>query len=168
MARLIQQKSTYRAAGSGFGLVATATDVSCIFGSATKTVKVLRCIITGIQTTSGLINVFVIKRSTANTLGTSTALTAVPLDSTSPAATATNILTYTANPTTGTTVGTIDIARVYFAASTSTSDRCVFDFTNTDGQPVTLIGTAQGLCINLNSITVTGGNMTVVWEWTEE
>lgn len=161
--------TTYSAAMANVASAATATDIFTIFGSGTKTIKVHRIFISGTQTTAGEINFLLIKRSTANTAGTSAAATLVPNDSTNAAATAT-ILSYTANPTLGTTVGSIRTAKLFAPAVGSVVSAAIF--TETFGQdfvqPIVLRGTAQGLCVNLNSTTIAGGSFNFAIEWTEE
>jgi hypothetical protein len=146
---------------------ASATDVAVIGGSASKTINVTKVIIGGTQTTAGLVDVLLIKRSTADTGGTSAGATAVPYDSTDAAATAT-VLAYTANPTTGTTVGAVRRAFVPVDATTSIiNPTTVFDF-GASGKPIKLRGTAQQLAVNLNGVTVTGGSLDISFEWYED
>jgi len=146
---------------------ASATDIAILPGSASKTILVTRVFVSGTQTTAGLVDVHLVKRSTANTGGTSAAMTAVPHDSTNSAATAAP-LSYTANPTTGTAVGTVRRARIPVDAPASVvgSVLQVFDFGD-NGQPIVLRGIAEGLAVNLNATTVTGGSFNVTFEWQE-
>jgi hypothetical protein len=159
-------QNTYSTAFS-VAAAATATDIATITGSATKTVLVQRVIITGIQTTAGLAEVLLIKRSTADTGGTSTGQTAVPHDSLDAAATAT-VLAYTANPgALGTAVGTFRRAYAPIGGATSVVNPIVvFDFGD-KGQALTLRGIAQQLAVNLNGVTLTGGTFDIVIEWYE-
>jgi hypothetical protein len=148
---------------------ATATDVVTITGSATKTVRVTLIRVSGLATTAITTPVLLIKRSAANTGGTSAALTAVPHDSNNAAATATG-LSYTANPTgLGAAVGTMRQDRLTFAVTASTADApLVWDFGARPSQAVVLRGTTQVLAVNLNSTTITGGSISIDIEWTEE
>ena len=57
---------------------ATPTDIAILPGSASKTILVTKVIVSGTKTTAGLVDVLLIKRSTANSGGTSAAMTAVP------------------------------------------------------------------------------------------
>lgn len=146
---------------------ATPTDIAILPGSASKTILVTRVIVSGTKTTAGLVDVLLIKRSTANSGGTSAAMTAVPYDSTNLAASAAP-LSYTANPTPGTAVGTVARAHVPIDAPASVvgNVREVFDF-GANGQPIVLRGVAEGLAVNLNSVTQTGGSFAVTFEWQE-
>jgi hypothetical protein len=163
-------KATYSATSAiAFASAATATDIFTITGSASKTIRVLRIGFSATQTTAAAVNVLVIKRSTADTGGTSAAATAVPMDSSDAAASAT-VLNYTANPTPGTSVGTVRAVRAFIptTALASASQYYEFDFGQLAEKAVVLRGTTQVLALNLNSVTVTGGAWTCWVEWTEE
>lgn len=145
----------------------TATDIAILPGNATNTVYVTKVTISGIQTTAGLVDLLLVKRSAANTGGTSAAITSVPMDA-SDAAAVSLPLSYTANPTPGAAVGSIDRAYIN-AAPLATGVVPVtreFNF-GAIGKPVILSGVAQGLAVNLNGVTVTGGTFTIVFEWME-
>lgn len=109
----------YMAATARFTPANNTTDLFCLGGSNSRTIRVLRLILSGTQTTGGNVaTVSLIKRSAANT-GSSVAATAVPLDSASPAATA-QIHHYTTNPSAlGTAVGTIWNGQVLIPAPAS-------------------------------------------------
>lgn len=161
---------TYRAstAAGGIALVASATDVAILPGNATNTVYVTKIIISGVETTAGQVLVNVIKRSAANTAGSSAAMTAVPLDSADAAASSAP-LSYTGNPTPGATVGIVDSSYVPFAPAATGTSLCTYTFNFGErGKGVKLSGTAQGLAVNMNGVTVTGGNAVVTFEWREE
>jgi hypothetical protein len=153
-------------ASANVAAAAAATDIFTITGSATTTVYVTQVIVSGIQTTAGLSDVQLIVRSTADTGGTSGAATAVPHDSTDAAATAT-VLAYTANPTTGTPVGTFRRGYVPVAGATSVVNPLViFDF-GKRGRPLTLRGITQVLAVNLGGATLAGGTFDISIEWYE-
>lgn len=164
-------KQTFTASSAAFSTVATPTDVFAITGTASKTVKITKMWISGVQTTAGVITTLMIKRSTANSGGTSASVTAVAHDSNNSSATAT-VLQYTANPTTGTTVGNVWSGKhsVPAAATAGIGGFCgvLVDFVELYGQPVVLRGTSQVLAINLNSVTLTGGSIHCGVTWTEE
>jgi len=169
-----QSKATYSATSGAFTPPATPTDMSCIFGSASKTIRVLSCVVSGTQTTAGINMFFLVKRSTANTGGTSSTLTQVPLDANSAAGTATNVLSYTANPTLGSTVGNVRAERILCPALASVVapvgiDLLGFSQNSLIDQPVTLRGSTQGLCVNFNGAALPAGlSMAVEWVWIEE
>lgn len=161
-------KATYSATGLGFLSAALATDIFTITGSGTKTIKILRLEMSATAAAGGSFNALLIKRSTADTGGTSTTLTSVPHDSTASAATAT-VRSYTANPTVGTSVGTIRTTKLFVSgASTTASVDQEWLFGTRPGQAVTLRGTGEVLAVNLNATTLTSGNFDVDIEWTEE
>lgn len=162
-------KTSYSASVVGLVSVATATDIFTITGSATKTIRITRLEFSGTTTSgSGLgVNLSLIKRSTANSAGTSSASTVVPHDSSNAAATAT-VLSYTANPTLGTTVGAVRTERYGFVTSGGSVTPLVWNFGDRPSQSIVLRGTSQVLAINLNSTSVTGPSISVSVEWTEE
>lgn len=174
-----QSKQTYSASGS-FTPVATPTDLVTIYGSATKTIRVLSMQIGTVNTAAGSQIFHLIKRSAVNTTGTFVAGTAVPHDSTNGAATAT-VGHYTANPGgLGAAVGTLNIKKVASTVVTPTSFAGVREESQVEmlpkaaeghflHQPVTLIGVAQGLAINFNGVALVAGQIHT-WSitWTEE
>jgi hypothetical protein len=158
------QKRTYSAA---FSIVpaASATDVVEIIGSASTTVEISRITIGGVQTTAGQVLVNLIRRSTANSSGSSTNPTRVPHQSTDAAATAA-IKAYTANPTTGTLVGNVRSRRLPIGAAASFIPATVYEF-GENAKPLFLAGTSQTLCINLAGATVAGAILDIEIEFTE-
>jgi hypothetical protein len=145
---------------------ATATDIFQLIGSASTNVQVTRITITGIQTTGGQALILLQKRSTANSGGTSTAPTLIPHISTDTAATAVGAV-YTANPTTGTSVGNIRTLYVPIPAATGTAQPVIIDFAE-KGKPIVLTGVTQAIAINLNGVTLTGATLAISVEFTEE
>lgn len=148
-------------------VAAAATDIAILPGNATNTVYVTKVTISGIQTTGGVSDVQLIKRSTANTVGTSAAMTPIPHDANDAAAVSAP-LSYTANPTPGSAVGTVRRAYLPFSGATATTNDIVeFNF-GALGRPIILRGIAQGLAINLGGATLTGGILDVCYEWFEQ
>jgi hypothetical protein len=160
-------KTSYSAAITGLVAASTATDIFTITGSASKIVRITRVEISGTQTTGGIVPIILIRRSTANTAGTSTAPAKVTHDTTNPTATAT-VLAYTANPTVGTLVGPIRSLRAFVSGTTVANNIIVEDFGIRPSQAIVLRGTAEVLAVNLNSTTVTGSLFNISIEWTEE
>lgn len=157
---------TYTSVTNGVVPAATATDLVTIYGSATKTINILNIYVTGVQTTAGQIQILLIKRSTANTVGTSTAQTRIPYDSNDVASTAT-VLAYTANPTLGTAIGNVRGDRAFLPGAASAGDAQGLAWSFVNGKPMILRGIAQGVCINLAGATLAGGSLNVTIEWTE-
>lgn len=163
------QKATYAASINGLALASSATDIFTIKGSATKTVRIRKLRISGIKTTAGAQVIFqLIKRSAANTGGTSTAPALVPYDSASAAATAV-IAAYTANPSgLGTAVGTLAVDSVYIPLATENAAPLSYNFGDGPSSTIVLRGTSQFLALNLNGVTVGGGALDIWVELTEE
>ena len=162
------EPQTYSAGASAFVPAATATDVFLISGSATKVIRIHKINVSGTTTSGSPIKctINLIKRSTANTGGTSVVSTNVPHDTSNAAASAV-ARSYTVNPTVGTQVGIVRSVTNSFQAAGLTVGSIDFDFNNDGGQPVILRGVAENLAVNLNSTTITGGVISVSVEWSE-
>jgi len=161
------QKASYRAAIAWAPPAAAATDILVIGGSATKTVRVTHVSIACTATAAIAADVIFIKRSAADTAGTSTAATLVPLDSSDAAATNT-VLAYTANPTINGTVGNVSMDKASITTTTGAPQLYFEDFGIRNTRSVVLRGTAQQLAINLNGQTIAGLACDAETEWTEE
>lgn len=162
-------KQTYTASALNIAPASSPTDVFTITGSATKTVRVMLLSFSATQTTAGLAAVQLIKRSTANSSGTSATATAVPNDSTNAAGTAV-VRSYTANPTLGTTVGSVAVRKIFIpgVASVGNEPEQYLYNAGRPSQSIVLRGTGEVLSINLNGVTLTGGSCSYYIEWTEE
>lgn len=136
-------KATYSATVTGLVAVATPTDIFTITGSGTKTVRILRVSWSVTASLGTVFDLVLLKRSTANSAGTSTTRTSVPHDSINAAATAT-VRAYTANPTLGILAGNIDSVKTIAttASPTNPSKSLVIREFNGMGQPIVLRGTA--------------------------
>lgn len=164
---------TYSAGITNLSIAAAPSDVFTITGSAGKTIRVNKIIASGIATSDANVLLQLIKRSSANSGGTSTTLTAVPHDVSNGVATAT-VRAYTANPTVGAVVGTLRTGRVAIgsaspsSASPTASKQVEVFSASSRGQAIVLRGTAEVLAVNMNASTLTGGSMSFAIEWTEE
>jgi hypothetical protein len=167
--RLLDGKGDAYAASATFAMPASATDVFTISGSATKLVKIRRLRFYLTATSGSNATLKIIKRTTANSGGTSATPTIVKFDTNCPAATAV-ARNYTANPTgLGTSAGDLINTGIYVSGGgTVGSDPFeLFDFIGAI-QPITLRGTAESLCINMNGVTFAGNSARVFVVWTEE
>ena len=165
---LSNRAATYRAVITGITTASTPTDIFRISGSATKTVYVKSISVDGVKTTSGTLLVNLFKRSTANSDGTTVAITEHPLDSTSAAATAVAV-GITANMTVGTGV-IVGSQRVAWLSNTAavTPRAAKWEWGEWGpGSFAVLRGVAQGLAISLDGVTQTGGSANVEVEWME-
>lgn len=166
------RRATYSAGFVALTPAASATDFFTLTGSASKTIWVHGAGCSGASTAAALPVVQVVKRSTANSAGTSVNLTEVPHDSLSSAASAT-ALSYTANPTTGTLVGVVRTFRMATDAAASTATPTAptpvgFRFGEVWTQPIVLRGTAQVLAFNANGASFAAGTTLSCWvEWSE-
>lgn len=171
-------KASYMAASAFTTPVASTTDLFEIYGSGTKTIKVQRIELAyyGTGGAAALDECFLLRRSTANTSGTSTTLTNIKMDTNNSAGTAV-CKAYTANPTTGTLVGTLATMSFNgqqpvtqsFAIVSPTTRMVMFDASLTN-QPIVLRGTSEGVVINFAGVKPqnTNAKLAVVFHWTEE
>ena len=150
-----------------FTTAASATDIFNFKGSSTKTIYIRKIIWKQASvSTGGSFSVYLLKRSTANSGGTSSALTAVPLDSNFSSATASGVY-YTANPTTGTSLGGIAHVSLYINSAAPGYAYTLFDSTK-GGAPIVLRGTSESVSVNYNGVTDPFGTSAVVdIEWSE-
>ena len=161
----MRHRVTYRASSGSFTPAASATDIFTIVGVASKTIMITKIIFSATQTIGSTFNVSLIKRSTANTSGTATAMTAVPLDA-SDAAAGSTVQYYTANPTLGTTIGSVETVPIFCSTTATQPEKYEFDF-GLKGKPIILNSASQALSLNFGGVTMTGGACFVTIEWTE-
>lgn len=165
--------ASFMAMGYGIVPVASATDVACITGSATRVTRVQAVRVSGTAGTLVTLPVLLNKHTVANTGGTAATTTALPvpvkLDSNSAAATATTTA-YTANPTIDSSAAQIDAMVTSFNTTSAlvNGSQAFFDF---KGRPFAsapvLRGVAQQVCVNLGGISVSSGLLAVSFYWTE-
>jgi hypothetical protein len=160
-------KATYHL--SGFVTPGAApTDVINLQGSGTKTIRILHIQIYPVATAAGTVDIQLVRRSTANSGGTSSAPAIGKNDSSDAAATLAQLV-YTANPTsTGTTVANLGACRTSVITSGALAP-CVFDYTTRNDKGLRLSGTSEFLSINGNGATLlTGETWAYDIEWSEE
>ena len=169
--------STYSVMSIGIVPAAAPTDVFCLTGSATRTLRVKQVRVAGTAATAINITTYLMKHSVANTGGTAAATEATglasitPMDSSFAAATGTAVA-YTANPT-------IDATRVFLSAIThllpvtttavsAPAATWLFD-PPSSFSPVVLRGVAQQLCVGYNAVTTpSSGVVSVNMIFTEQ
>lgn len=162
------EPQSYSASAAAFTVATNATDIFLISGSASKTIRIHKIDVTGTTTSGSAIKITInlIKRSTANTGGTSVISTIVPHDSNNSAATAV-ARHYTANPTLGTSVGIVRSVSTSFQGAGLTDTALTWDFSDDGGQPIILRGTSENLAVNFNATSVVGSVISVSCEWSE-
>jgi hypothetical protein len=164
-----EKRATYSAAISQLAVASGATDYFCVSGSASHTVILKRIRYSGIGSSTTQIPMVLVRRSSADTGGTSTTLTDVTHDTTNAAATAV-VQAYTANPTLGTLVGNIR-AISYTVVATGSNGLSIdireLTFGLEEDQGIVLRGTAEQACLNFNSTAVSGVKMDIAAEWRE-
>jgi hypothetical protein len=164
-------RATFRYVAQDITPVATATDVLVISGSATKIIRVTKVEIVGTATTASIYDHYIIKRTVANTAGTSTNVTAAQADSADDAQTATLKL-YTANPSALGTGIAIEAHKTYLSASATPGAAALpssYEFGVRNDKAIVLRGTSESLAINFNGQAVpTGASLYLGIEWTED
>jgi len=162
------QYSTYRAGIAALAPAAATTDFFTITGAANKVIRVRKLHCDGVSTAAAANVIQVLKRSTADTAGTSTAPAAVPLNAAIGVAAGATLAAYTANPTLGTIVTGIVATAVLVtipAASATFETGVTFDFSN---QFVFLNTAAQQLALNGVATSFSAGtSLNCDVEWSE-
>jgi len=152
-------------------MAANATDLVQIIGSATKIIKIQHIQITADATAAAAVDLYILKRTAANTGGTAVAITGIAHDSKDPAYTAT-VQYYTANPS---ALGAGQIIRLqsYALPVAGTTGYpftpAVWNFGNRPSRCPTLRGVGESLVVNWGGQAINSG--LAVWmdiEWTEE
>jgi len=167
----LSPRDTYRASTTAvFAAAAGTAPFFALYGSATKTIKVKKVVISGLTLTAvAYLNLNIAKYSTAISAGTATALTAVPLDSNDAASTVSLVNVYTAAPTAGTKVGDLttrrNLGQATTAAAAGIPEEIIFDFNDF---PVVLRGTAQGIAAYFTGAPASAVSMALTVVWTEE
>ncbi|KMO85850.1 hypothetical protein AB840_11295 [Megasphaera cerevisiae DSM 20462] len=146
---------TYGVSGVALTPDATPTDVVTVYASAAKSVKVKKVIVSGVATTAGTMNVSLVKRTAANTGGTSTSPSIGQFDSADSAATAT-VKVYSAKPT-SVGAGVAIASKALNFGVAGAAGIVEFDFTTRNDKALYLRGAAQGMAINLNGGAVPSG-----------
>lgn len=170
-------KRTYRSCNNAaWAFTAALTPIWEMVGSASKTVRIQRIVLSGITLTAvAYHHVNLVKNSTASSGGTKLGTAnnvAVPVDSGNAAATATNAC-YTAGPTAGTAVGFVGVKRVLAQATTAAAagiphPDVEFDFRNKgSADELVLRGVAQTVHLAYEPVPASNISQAIMVEWTE-
>jgi hypothetical protein len=159
---------TYSAASTALAQITTPGAFFVLQGSATKTIRLLRCHVSGTASAGITLDITLAKWSAAPSGGTlGTAPTIAPHDSTNAAATAV-ASTYTVGPTAGTLVGVMRTTKLYCNVPTAINGPDIeWEFGVRPGQAGVLRGTTQYFAILTNVIPGAGGSFDVYMEFTE-
>jgi hypothetical protein len=164
-------RATFRYVAQDITPVATATDVLVLSGSATKVIRVTKVEVVGTATTASIYDHYIVKRTTANTGGTSTNVTAAKSDSADDAQTAALAL-YTANPSAVGTGIAVEAHKTYLSASATPGAAALpssYEFGVRNDKAIVLRGTSESLAINFNGQAVpAGASLYLSFEWTED
>jgi hypothetical protein len=166
-----KQRATYLYRADDISPVATPTDIITLTGSANKKIRITKIGIAGAATAAALADMYVIKRLTANTGGTSTNPTATKYDTNDPTPSGV-ISLYTANPASLGTAANLECAKLYLPASATPAVEPTHyerEYGIAEAQCPALRGVAESLCINFNGAALAAGSSFYFYiEWTEE
>jgi hypothetical protein len=150
--------------GVSFGEYAATGERACLWGSATKIVRLKRFSINAFSATPDTSVYKLTRRSTVDTGGSPSTLALVQFDTTDPPPTAT-FQYYGSAPTVGTLAGDVMNFPIYASGAAQLAE---FKFGAVDrgSKSVILRSTTEGIC--LFGLTNSGNTIYVSWEWTEE
>lgn len=172
------QQLTYTAGFIGLVPAASATDVICLSGSATKTIALTRVQLSGSAGTLVSLPITMVRRAALNTGGTPASTTANPANTIAKHdtldATATAVpVSYTANPTltdgSPTYLRSQSLTLPVTSAGTSIApiDWKFAELQSTGEKMILLRGLAQQICLNLNAVSVSSGVLNGSLSWIE-
>jgi hypothetical protein len=157
---------TYSACVVGQIPVTTAGDCF-VLNWVSKVIRLRRIQVTGTATTAITLDVTLVRRSTADSAGTSSTPTIVPHDSANPAATAT-VKAYTVAPTAGTLVGIICAEKLLLPVSAASGGESQVEWIFGERPAQSPLLRATGLFAVTISAIPAGGSMTISCEWSED
>jgi hypothetical protein len=133
-----------------------------------KVIRLRRIQITGVATTAITLDVTLVKRSTVDTVGTSTTPTVVAHDSNNQGANTALVKAYTVAPTAGTLVGVICAEKLLLPVSAASGGESQVEwiFGNRPAQSP-LLRTTGLFAVTISAIP-SGGSMTISFEWSED
>jgi hypothetical protein len=159
---------TYGAGAVGVSPAAMPTDLIVLTGSATKTIRIKRIIVSGVATTAGTMDVVLIKRTAVNTGGTATNPSIMQFDTFLDALPTAVVSQYSVNPTALGAGVVIANSKLNMGVAGAASN-VVIDFASRNDKALILRGVAQGLAINLNGAAVpAGGTIGYSIQWEED
>lgn len=163
-------KATYSVVVPDATPYATATDFFTLVGSASKTIRITRVEIEGDATAAALADIYLYKRTAADTGGTASQPAIAQHDSGDAAPSAVANL-YSVVPTGLGAGNLVKAGRLYLpAAGTPTFPNTkIFDFSARSEKALVLRGVAQALAINWGGAAVPAGtSLYISVSWTEE
>ena len=162
---------TYSYRAADFTPAATATDVLALVGAAGKCIRITKIGISGSATAAALLDIYITKRTTSNTGGTSSNPVATKYDSLDGTPSGTLVL-YTANAS-GLGTGTgLEGDKIYLPAQATPASEpthWMVDYTGIEAKCPILRNASESISINLAGATLpTGTSLYLYFEWTEE
>jgi hypothetical protein len=163
----------YTAMTSGFAAYATPTDMTCLPGSATKTVYPVQLFAALHSTSASVFSFYFVKRSTADSGGTPTTPTVAQMDSANAAPTTAPVF-YGSAPALGTSAGTTFYFEASGATLTAANTNSISNFSggsqiSSQGLFMALHGANEELCVNFNGAALPAGfTSSWTWQWIEQ
>lgn len=160
---------SYSSSIAGLTVANSGTDFATVTGASGSVIRILRVIISGIATAATSATVNVIRRTTANTGGTASAVTPVVQDGSE--ASAATVQSYTANPTLGTATapgGTMKTLTVPLGTASAPQAPVILDFMANGITPPTLRKATDVFALNFNAVTVAGNSLNITIEHDEQ
>lgn len=169
---LAYEVSTAKASYSatvGFSIPSNATDVCALSGSATKTVRLRRIILTGGATAVVTDPVEILRRTTVPGASTGAiAVAKVPYDTTSVAATAALAEAWTVAPTVTGALALADPILTFNNYTTGTGSGTLTYSFGAYTSPTVLRGISQFITVGFGGVAPAGAKLTCTFEWTED
>lgn len=161
-------KATYSAVVANYTPAATATDMVVLTGAAGKTVTLTTVRVNGAATVSTFADVYLYKRTTLDTGGTSTSTAIGQHDSQDPAPSCV-VKQYSANPSSLGTGVALRSEHISFSAAASGNLVTDWVFAARGAKAPKLNSATESFALNFNGNAVPGGaNLHMTIEWTEE
>lgn len=166
------RKATYSAAYGSFVVTATGTFIQ-LQGSASKTVRVNRIILSGTLTTGADCTASIYRTTTAASGGSPVTGAGsfggiAKYDSSNATATAVPVAWTTSPSGTGTLAGGIADEKFFVPAATAAPTPVIFDFGIRNNQAVVLRGTSEFVSLFVTCTSFIGASFSGFLEWTEE
>jgi hypothetical protein len=161
-------KPTYTASAFVAPAAVASSEVVNIRGVANKIIRLKFLSVTAQATATGSVLALLLRRTTANTGGTSATATIAPHSTTS-AASSVLVTTYSANPTLGTVGPTLAIWHQQLTAPAGPQVPPVtFRWTDKNDEAPTLRSASEYLSLNFNTAPGAGASICAMFTWTEE
>jgi len=158
---------SYAASTNTFSIASSTNDAAAFCGNAKDTVVLTSIRASCTQTTAGIIQIGIVKRSSAYS-GVWSTMTVVSESSNYVATNSTATFFTSANLVVGTLVGYLDSYKLgCMAAGTATPNDMYISPADWRSKPIVLNSASECVAINLNGATISGGTMSATFDYME-